>query len=64
MLRKWLRNAKRNAKAKKKLEKTQASYKKQENKIQMHIEFEVGNHVCLNIQDFKMLEALTSYFIM
>jgi hypothetical protein len=43
MLRKWLRNAKRNAKAKKKLEKIEASYKKQENKIQMHIEFEVGN---------------------
>jgi hypothetical protein len=29
----------------------------------MHIEFEVGNLVCLNIQDFKMLEILTSYFI-
>ncbi len=60
MLRKWLRNAK----ARKNLEKTQVNYKKQENKIQMHIEFEVGNLVCLNIQDSKMLEALTNYFIM
>ncbi len=60
MLRKWLRNAK----AKKNLEKTQVSYKKQENNIQMHIGFDVGNLVCLNIQDFKMLEALVSYFIM
>jgi len=59
-----VKKCKEKCKSQKKLEKIEASYKKQENKIQMHIEFEVGNLVCLNIQDFKMLEAFANYFIM
>jgi hypothetical protein len=42
------------------LEKTHASYEKQANKIQMHIEFEISGLTWLNIQDFKMLEVLAS----
>ncbi len=53
-----------NIKAKKHLEKTQASYDKQVNKAQKHATLEVGNLVWLNIQNFKMFEAFTCHLIM
>jgi hypothetical protein len=54
---------KRKAQATKLLEKTQASYEKQANKSQRHIEFEVGDLMWLNIKDFKMFETLANRFI-
>jgi hypothetical protein len=51
------------AQAKKLLEQTQKSYEKRTNKTQRHVEFEVGQHVRLNIQDFKMFNGLAPSFI-
>jgi hypothetical protein len=45
------------------LEKGQVSYEKQANKSQRHIEFEVGDLVWLNINDFKMPETLANRFV-
>ncbi len=42
------------------LEKAQASYEKQANKLRKHIKFEVGDLVQLNKRDFKMPETLVS----
>ncbi len=42
----------RKSRAIKLLEKAQASYEKQANKLQKHIYFKVGDIVWLNIQDF------------
>jgi hypothetical protein len=36
---------------------------KHANKTQKHIEFEVGQHVWLNIRDFNMLDGLAPRFI-
>jgi len=36
---------------------------KHANKTQKHIEFEVGQHMWLNIQDLKMLDGLAPRFI-
>ncbi len=44
------------------LEKAQANYEKQANKLRRHIEFEVADLVWLNI-DFKMSETLVNWFI-
>ncbi len=49
--------------AKKLLEQTQKSYEKHTNKTQRHVEFEVGQHVWLNVQDFKMFNGLAPSFI-
>jgi len=49
--------------AKKLLEQTQKSYEKYTNKTQRHVEFEVGQHVWLNVQDFKMFNGLAPSFI-
>lgn len=64
MSKKWLENVKSYARVKLFLEKTQASYKKQANKIQRHIEFRISDFIWLNIQDFKMFEAFTSQLLM
>jgi hypothetical protein len=45
------------------LEKAHASYDKQANKLQRHIEFEVGDLMWLNIKDFKMPETLVNRFV-
>jgi outer membrane phospholipase A len=51
------------ARAKKLLEHAQKGYEKHANKTQRHVEFEVGQHVWLNIQDFKMRNGLAPCFI-
>ncbi len=45
------------------LEQAQKHYEKHVNKTQRHVEFEVGQHVWLNIWDFKMLDRLAPCFI-
>ncbi len=49
---------KKNAQTKKLLEKVQKRYEKHVNKTQKHVEFEIGQHMWLNIQDFKMPNEL------
>jgi hypothetical protein len=44
------------------LEQVQKCYEKHANKTQMNVEFEVGQHIWLNIWDFKMLDGLTPCF--
>ncbi len=44
-------------------EQAQASSKKQTNKSQKHIKFEVGDLLWLKIKDFNMLETLANKFI-
>ncbi len=39
------------------------SFEKQSNKLQIHIEFEVGDLLLINIKDFKMFKTLTNRFI-
>jgi hypothetical protein len=45
------------------LEQVQKQYENHANKTQMHIELEVGQHVWLNIQDFKMSDGFAPCFI-
>jgi hypothetical protein len=52
-----------NVYAKKLLEEAQARYEKQANKSRKEIQFEIGDLVMLNIQDFKMLETLVVHFV-
>lgn len=49
--------------AKKLLEQAKKCYEEHANKTQMHVEFEVGQHVWLNIWDFKMPDGLAPCFI-
>jgi hypothetical protein len=49
--------------AQKLLEHVQKGYEKHAKKTQRHIEFEVGQPVWLNIQDFKMHDGLAPHFI-
>jgi hypothetical protein len=51
------------AQAKKLLEQAQKWYENHANKTRKHVEFEVGQHVLLNIQDFKMPNGLAPRFI-
>ncbi len=51
------------ARAKKLLEHAQKGYEKHANKTQRHVEFEVGQHMWLNIQNFKMPNRLAPHFI-
>jgi Zn finger protein HypA/HybF involved in hydrogenase expression len=51
------------AQTKKLLEQVQKWYEKHANKTQRHVEFEVGQHVWLNIYDFKMPDGHTPHFI-
>jgi len=51
------------AQAKKLLEQAQKRYGKHANKTWRHVEFEVGQHVWLNIWDFKMHDGLTPCLI-
>ncbi len=46
------------------MEKAQASYERQTNQIQKHIEFKISDLVWLNIWDFKMPKTLASQFIL
>jgi len=48
---------------KKLLEQVQKWYEKHVNKTQKHVEFEVGQHVWLNIRDFKMSNGLAPHVI-
>lgn len=45
------------------LEQIQKCYEKHANKTQMHVGFEVGQHIWLNIWDFKMPDRLAPFFI-
>jgi hypothetical protein len=45
------------------MEQVQKWYAKHANKTRRHVEFEVGQHVWLNIRDFKMPDGLTPCFI-
>jgi hypothetical protein len=44
------------------LEHVQKWYEKHANKTQRHVEFDVGQHVQLNIQDLKMHDGLAPHF--
>jgi hypothetical protein len=48
---------------KKLLEHAQKWYEKHVNKTWKHVEFEVGQHMWLNIWDFKMPDGLAPHFI-
>jgi hypothetical protein len=48
---------------KKLLEQVQKWYEKHVNKTRKQVEFEVGQHVWLNIRDFKMSDGLAPHFI-
>jgi hypothetical protein len=54
---------KKNIQAKELLEQVQKWYEKHANKTWRHVEFEVGQHVWLNIRDFKMPNGLAPCFI-
>jgi hypothetical protein len=45
------------------LEQTQKLYERHTNKTWKHVEFEVKQHVWLNIQDLKMFDGLAPCFI-
>jgi hypothetical protein len=51
------------ARANKLLEQAQKGYEKHAKKTQRHVKFEVGQHMWLNIQDFKMPDGLAPHFI-
>jgi hypothetical protein len=44
------------------VQQAQKRYEKHANKTQKHVEFEIEQHLWLNIQDFKMFDGLTLLF--